>query len=309
MTWATSTKPESSVAARPAVRLMIRYGYAPLLLLGVNGAALAIVFADLSAITRASGIFTLVAAALAISFAAERLLPYAREWNRDRGDLRRDTIHFAVNEGMSLVPLLIVPIVAAGAGGALTPARTMWPSDLPLALQITLALLVFDLGQYLFHWASHRWQPLWRLHAVHHSVDRMYGLNGIMKHPVYQLLASVFSLAPLVALGMPESFSLAIAFATFVQLLLQHSNVDYRTGWLRHVLATGEVHRFHHLRGKAGDINFALLFAFWDELFGNAYYTERTLESSDIGLDYAHYPTDYLDQLAAPLRRFDSPAP
>lgn len=41
-----------------------------------------------------------------------------------------------------------------------------------------------DLGITLMHWLSHRSALLWRLHAVHRSVHRIYGLNGLMKHPL-----------------------------------------------------------------------------------------------------------------------------
>ena len=288
------------------IRALVRYGYFPLMFFGLNGVGIALAFTDLPPLEKAAAVFALLGTALVFSFGAERLVPYTSAWNNDRGDLGRDIVHFLVNESMSLVPLLIVPIFIVAAAPA--PVSPLWPSAWPLLAQVVFTLTVFDLGQLLFHQASHRWDPLWRLHAVHHSVERMYGFNGIMKHPIYQILASVVSLAPLVLLGMPDAFSLVIVFCTFIQLLLQHSNTDYRTGWGRHIIATAEVHRFHHLRGKDGDINFALFFSFWDRLFGNAYYAERGLETRDIGLDYADYPMGYLGQLAAPFRQFDTSA-
>jgi len=292
---------------RRLIRPVVKYGYFPLMFVGVNGAAITTVVAAPSPAVVGATLAALVACALTLSFGAERLLPYEREWNVSRGDLGRDIVHFAVNESMSLGPLLVVPVFAVAAPAS--PAAS-WPAHWPVPLQVFFVLASFDLAQNLFHWVSHKWQSLWRLHAVHHSVERMYGLNGIMKHPIYQILSSIVSMTPLVLLGMPEAFSVILAFCTLVQLLLQHSNVDYRTGPFRWICATAEVHRFHHLKGRAGDVNFALFFSFWDHLLGNAFDAPRRLDSSDVGLDDVDYPQDYLGQLLAPfrMRRVSDPA-
>ena len=146
---------------------------------------------------------------------------------------------------------------------------------------------------------------MWQLHAVHHEVERMYGLNGILKHPLYQVIASIVCTGPLVLLGMPKEYSLVLVFMSFTQLLLQHSNTDYVLGPFRRVFAVAEVHRFHHLRGVAGDVNFSLFFSFYDHLFGNAYYERRALGSSDIGLNYKGYPKSWWGQMKAPFKEFD----
>ncbi len=286
------------------MKTIIRYAYVPAILCGVNAAAIAVALSSASTTQTAVWIFGLAAIALIASFSAERALPYETRWNRSHNDVGRDVAHFIVNEGLSLGPLVIAPIFIAAAGPA--PDPSPWPTHWPVVLQLALSLVVFDFAQYAFHWVSHRWEPLWRLHAIHHSVERMYGLNGIMKHPVYQVLASIVSVGPLAALGMPDAFAVVISFVTFTQLLVQHANVDLRTGPARRLLATAEVHRYHHLRGKEGDVNFGLIFAFWDELFGTAYAGRQKLGVGDIGVDYQDYPKGYVAQLVAPLRSFAS---
>jgi sterol desaturase/sphingolipid hydroxylase (fatty acid hydroxylase superfamily) len=283
--------------------LATRYGYFPLMAFGVNGLAIAVIFSANSPAAAAAQILGLMVLALVLAFSSERLLPYNVEWNAGRGDSGRDIIHFAVNESISLVPLLIIPIFV---GVAPEPASSLWPADWPLLLQLMLGLLIFDLAQNLFHLLSHVWEPLWRLHAVHHEVRRMYGFNGIMKHPIYQALSAVVSTGPLVLLGMPKAFSLALVFMSFTQLLLQHSNTDYRLGPFRRVFAVAEVHRFHHLLGRAGDVNFSLFFSFYDHLFGNAYFERRLLESRDIGVAYVAYPVSWWKQMKAPFRDFET---
>jgi sterol desaturase/sphingolipid hydroxylase (fatty acid hydroxylase superfamily) len=53
-------------------------------------------------------------------------------------------------------------------------------------LQVLSAILIADLGITLVHLASHKIGVLWRFHAVHHSITRFSGLNGLMKHPLHQ---------------------------------------------------------------------------------------------------------------------------
>lgn len=282
----------------------VRYGYFPFMAFGINGLAVAAIFSSNTAVELAIQIGGLMLLALLSSYGSEQLLPYNRQWRQARGDNSRDLIHFCVNESISLLPLLIIPIFIISTP---VPASPLWPQHWPILLQLLLCLLIFDLGQNLFHWLAHVWKPLWRLHAVHHSVKRMYGLNGILKHPIYQLLSAAVATGPLILLGMPKAYSLALAFLSFTQLLLQHSNTDYQLGPLRRVFAVAEVHRFHHLRGVAGNVNFSLFFSFFDHLLGNAYFSSKTLSSDDIGLDYKAYPDSWWQQMKAPFHTFDLP--
>src|SRR5262249_33991293 len=90
-----------------------------------------------------------------------------------------------------------------------------------------------------------------------------------------------------------------------VQLLLQHSNVDYRVGILRHVLALNEGHRFHHLKWAGiGDVNFGLFTLVWDHLLGTySYNSLRRFATADLGMAAKpNYPTDYFPQLVEPFR-------
>ena len=114
--------------------------------------------------------------ALLTSFLAERYLPYDGAWNHAHGDGARDTLHALVNEALYLLGLAIFPLLAGHlALGA------YWPGQLPFWAQLLLAIVVADCGITLVHYLSHRYYFLWKLHAVHHSVQRLYGLNGWMK--------------------------------------------------------------------------------------------------------------------------------
>ncbi|MBK5001194.1 sterol desaturase family protein [Pseudomonas sp. S31] len=249
----------------------------------------------------------LLAGAVLLSCLCERLMPYRAAWNGSQGDARRDLCHALVNESLNIAGIAAIPLLAHW-----LPALDIWPADWPLAVQLLVAIVLADLGITLVHYASHRSPLLWRLHAVHHSVTRLYGFNGLMKHPLHQMLEALGGTLPLILLGLPLEVALLLAFSVSIQLLLQHSNVDMRIGCLRHVFAWAPVHRLHHLKyGTTGDVNFALFFPLWDRLLGTALHLPGyRLAEDDLGIgDRPDYPQGYLAQLREPWVNGDTEAP
>ncbi|MGV9771758.1 sterol desaturase family protein [Streptosporangium sp. NPDC003464] len=278
------------------LKSVVRYGYVPFMLLGVNGTAITLAAAGASKLW----LVALLPAAIGCSFAAERALPYEVRWNSSQGDGGRDVAHAGVNELLLLVSVAAIPLLAAT-----VTVADLWPRSWPFLLQVLAAILVADLGITLTHYASHRIGALWRLHAVHHSVRRFYGFNGLMKHPLHQAVEMSAGVAPLIIVGLPLDVASALAVTVAVQLLLQHSNADYRVGALKYVLALNEGHRFHHLKwAGVGDVNFGLFTLIWDHLLGTfSYDPTRRFTSDQLGMAAKpDYPTGYLAQLAEPFR-------
>jgi sterol desaturase/sphingolipid hydroxylase (fatty acid hydroxylase superfamily) len=280
------------------MRALLRYVYVPL----IGGLALlAIWVAGRDAPHWYLAI--IVIAGITASFTTEHILPVDVDWNRDQGDQGRDLVHTVVNEGLAAACLASLPLLSA----AFTVTDS-WPVGLPFVVQVLGAILVFDLGITLAHLASHKVGVLWRFHAVHHSVRRLYGLNGLMKHPVHQLIETTAGFALLLAFGIPESVAAALAACAALQLLLQHSNVDYRVGSLERWLALNRGHRLHHLRWPgAGDVNFGLFTLVWDRLLGTYDAPGRDVTSDHLGIAaQPDYPMTYLAQLAQPFRRAEA---
>lgn len=282
---------------------ILRYGTFPLLFFGANAAIVLL-------IGRGAPYwqpFALFAGAIAFMFAAERRIPYVGDWNRDHDDGATDGIHAFVNTLLSHAGVFALPLLAASA-----PLKAAWPAQWPFWLQVVASILVLDLGISAAHHASHRWNWLWQFHAVHHSARRLYGLNGLMKHPVHQLIETGSGIAPLWLLGIPQPVAAALAFCVAIQLLLQHSNADYRTGPLKYLFAHAEVHRFHHLnRAGEGDVNFGLFTTLYDHLARTFRYRAGAAprRSADIGLAEPDYPRRYPAQLARPFAAlFRAPA-
>ena len=227
-------------------------------MIGLNGAG--IVFTAGGA--QKYWLLAVLVVAITTTFLVELVIPYDTAWNRDRADSTRDRIHVAVNETLILASVATIPLLAA-----IVPAPPLWPHSWPFIAQVLAAILVADLGITVVHLASHKIGVLWRFHAVHHSITRFYGLNGQMKHPLHQTVEMAAGVAPLILIGLPVDVASVLALAVAIQLLLQHSNADYRIGPAKYVLALNEGHRFHHLKwAGVGDVNFGLFTLVWDHL-------------------------------------------
>lgn len=239
--------------------------------------------------------------AITVSFVAERAAPYDTDWNRGHHDRARDVAHALINETLNALSVAALPVLASALAVA-----DIWPTAWPFVAQVAVAVVVFDAGVTLAHWVSHRRRWLWSFHSVHHSVTRFYGLNGLMKHPIHQAVEMTAGVVLLVLLGLPQPVAVALAGLTALQLLLQHSNVDYRVGPLGNWWALNAGHRIHHLRYPGeGDTNFGLFTLLWDRALRS--YTPHTsrpvVTTVDIGVTgRPDYPETYAAQMAQPFR-------
>lgn len=279
------------------ITVAVKFLYLPALLLGGNGIAIYIVAVG----HPKTWLILLLLLLIGMSFLAERWVAYNQIFNIPQQDTARDILHALNNELMNLVGLSLLPLIA----GALTIVNA-WPSDWPLAVQVLLAVLVADTGITLAHYASHRLTLLWKLHAVHHSVKRIYGFNGLMKHPLHQVIETIAGIMPLLIVGIPPDVLILLTIAVIIQLLLQHSNVAYFAGPFKYILAINSVHRFHHLRtSREGNVNFGLFTTLTDRVLGTAYFDfERVIGVDDLGIAAEpNYPNRYLSQLLHPFRK------
>ena len=155
------------------LRTVVRYGYAPFMMLGLTGAAYWVV-----GVTAHSYLWLapLLALAYATAFAAERIAPFFDEWNDHdaHGDTPSNFLHMFVYEMSSINGVLLIPVICW-----LFPFQGLWPTQWPMWGQVLIAFVIADFAFMMMHYLSHRYAPLWRLHAVHHGVGRLYGMNGV----------------------------------------------------------------------------------------------------------------------------------
>jgi sterol desaturase/sphingolipid hydroxylase (fatty acid hydroxylase superfamily) len=247
----------------------------------------------------------LVAAAL-IVLAAERVAPHRRAWNRSHGDVLVDLAHVVSVTLASFATTALVPFALAPLAGALAPlgGARLWPTHWPLLAQLPLALIAAELFQYWSHRLSHEWQPLWRLHATHHSAPRLYFLNAARFHPLDIAIDTSAGLVPLVLLGCPAPVQALFALFTGVFGYLQHANVSVRLGPLNYVFSMAELHRWHHARElREANTNYGSNLIVWDLLFGTFFWPRDREPPRAIGLPgLSAFPRTYWAQLASPWR-------
>jgi sterol desaturase/sphingolipid hydroxylase (fatty acid hydroxylase superfamily) len=259
----------------------------------LTGRALAL---PLEPIVLGWSVLTLAAGAL-----LERWMPFERGWQRAQGDAATDATSAVVLIGI-VDPLLkaALPVLAIAALGAFdlhAPAPR-----LPFALQVVLALLWIEFAKYWSHRWHHALRPLWWLHALHHGSRRLYWLNNFRFHPLNHSINTAASLLPLWLLGVSPEVLLAATAVTQPVTMLQHVNVDLRSGWLNRVFSTNELHRWHHSSDpREANANFGSSLVLWDQVFGTYRHAPQNAPVS-IGLfGGGAYPAgrSYLRQLGS----------
>jgi sterol desaturase/sphingolipid hydroxylase (fatty acid hydroxylase superfamily) len=168
----------------------------------------------------------------------------------------------------------------------------------PLLLQVMAAVALGDLLVYAFHRACHRFDFLWRFHAVHHSAEHLDWLAAHREHPVDGFLTQLCQNIPafLIGLHMPAVAALIVLRGAWGILI--HSNVRVPLGPLGLLLGAPELHHWHHARGRTQH-NFANLAPWIDVLFGT-YHRPVGEERYPLGLAEP-YPRSYLAQLVQPF--------
>ena len=241
-----------------------------------------------------------------VIFAAERLFPNRANWNRSHRDVLVDICHVIGVALASYATREIVPPLVAPAAAWLAPLGTakLWPAHATLLLQLPLAMVVAELFQYWSHRFSHTWEPLWRLHATHHSAPRLYFFNAGRFHPLDIVIDTTAGLIPLTLIGAPAKVLTMFALATAVLGYLQHSNVRVVLGPLNYVFSMAELHRWHHAKNlDEANTNYGSNLILWDLVFGSFFWPRDRRPPEDIGIpDLAAFPMTYWAQLASPWR-------
>lgn len=134
-------------------------------------------------------------------------------------------------------------------------------------LEIASGLLVFEVMGYAYHRAAHRVPALWRLHAVHHSAERMDWLASFRQHPLEIVLMTLVQNAPLVLLGIPLGAHAMVLLLIRLNTVFVHANLRLPPGWWSHLVATPRFHHRHHQRDGAVR-NYASMFPWLDRLMG-----------------------------------------
>lgn len=234
---------------------------------------------------------------------AQRLLPAEAEWSARPKHFTIDLLHMATSgfalEAVRVLTLGVLIQIALSLHGALG-ADDLWPTSFPIVFQLGFGILVGDIGAYWVHRACHKFPLLWRIHAVHHSSERMYVFAAARNHPMNAILMHVSHLLPLTLLGAPIEIIALTSVFTGVHGMLQHCNVDLKHGWFNYVFATADLHRWHHSSDfDESNRNFGNNLSIWDWIFGTRYLPAG--HPQEVGLGTVHLPENFLAHLATPF--------
>jgi sterol desaturase/sphingolipid hydroxylase (fatty acid hydroxylase superfamily) len=239
----------------------------------------------------------------AIAF-LERVMPYEQQWLHHDGETLNDIAHTLLNKGGVQIAAAIgasapMAIATVAQPVIISPAH-VWPDAWPLGLQVVLGLIIAELGLYVAHRAAHETLSLWRFHALHHSVERLWVVNTGRFHLVDSLVKIALSQLPLYLLGAPLPVFLWIGAVTAFIGLLTHCNIDVRTRPLDLIFSTPRLHRWHHSRVLAeGNTNYGENLVLWDQVFGTYFNPDRR-PPADIGIS-GRIADGFLAQLLQPF--------
>lgn len=231
----------------------------------------------------------------------ERLLPFEPSWNQQDGQMAADLAHTL----MSKAPAQLAVVGGAAAGiahaSANLAASTWWPNHWAMPIQVLLGLVIIEFGLYWAHRLSHEWPVLWRFHAIHHSVRRLWFFNTGRFHIVNSLISMLLGLPLLYLAGAPGMVITWVSAITAFIGMLTHCNVDMHCRRLSYVFNTPVLHRWHHRPNtEEGDTNYGENLVLFDQLFGT-FYHPRLRPPAQIGIK-EQMPRDFIGQLLAPFR-------
>jgi len=223
-------------------------------------------------------------AILLILFAVvlERHYPFRPNWNENQGDLGGDITSAVVIFGIldsllkGATPFVLLLVLAD------------WTQDgigIPLWAEIIAVGLLIEFAAYISHRFHHSTKWLWSLHAMHHSPERLHTLNNFRFHPLNHILNHLLTIVPVIFLGFSGEAILGYTAFALPLLLMQHSNIDFKFGWMNRFLNTNEVHRWHHSTDdKQGNCNLGRALVIWDQVFGTYYFPNNESAPERIGL-------------------------
>lgn len=244
-----------------------------------------------------------------IAVLLERYIPYQKDWNVPKGDTKIDIIHFIINSFLGSAVKVGSVALVAGLGGlyAQETGINFWISDAPLVLQIISAIIISGFLPYWIHrWSHESTGVLWRIHSVHHSSERLYWANAVKFHPFNSAWNVFFSSLPLLLLGVGEEVIFLSGIISNYVAFFNHTNIDFRLGWMTWVFNMNELHRWHHSKKieEANSNYSAGAFVFWDIVFGTRLLPSKIIK--EVGLfenSAKKYPMfSYWKQLLYPFK-------
>lgn len=233
----------------------------------------------------------------------ERVMPHEKAWHVSDGQTLANIAHTLTSKATSQILLMVnsyigLSMATGGESGLL--GVQIWPSDQPLYVQVILAVVVSEFMLYWAHRTAHEVMFIWRFHAIHHSVEKLWIVNTGRFHFIDSLYSIVLGIFPLLVLGASMEVVMWLGAVTAFIGMLTHCNVEMRFGPLSWIFNTPELHRWHHSKKlREGNKNYGENIMLWDMIF-RTYFHEDRRPPKNIGIT-EHMPARFVDQLAWPF--------
>ena len=249
-----------------------------------------------------NGIYLCLVASL---FFLERFMPHEMKWRESDGQLFADLAHTLLSKGV--VQALVAFAGVFGLTSLITPLTDdgygIWPREWPLWAQVILGMVMAEFGLYWAHRLAHEFHPLWRFHAVHHSVTKLWVVNTGRFHFIDSLESILMGTGVLIALGAPLEVVIWLSAITAYIGVLTHCNVEMNFVWpLSYIFNTPELHRWHHSKVlREGNKNYGENLMLWDLLFRTHFIDTGRRPPAKIGITQ-QMPESFWAQLVWPFR-------
>jgi sterol desaturase/sphingolipid hydroxylase (fatty acid hydroxylase superfamily) len=260
---------------------------------------------------RAQGVSLVVSTYVPVLLAAglvtllELKFPHRSAWRPPLSEVRTDLTFMTVVQ-LAFPPLVgfVFTYALIGPARALNlPISALWPHGWPIWIQALLMILTVDFLRYWLHRAAHQNDTLWRLHAVHHSVEQLYWLNTARFHLLEKALQMTLDSVPFLLMAVDPTVLALYYVAYATNGFFQHANIELRYGFLNYIVGSADTHRWHHSRiPREANANYGNTVIVWDLLFGT-WFLPPGRQVQELGLHEREYPKSFIALMRAPFRR------
>jgi sterol desaturase/sphingolipid hydroxylase (fatty acid hydroxylase superfamily) len=222
------------------------------------------------------GIITMIALPFQAFFPGVRRKPKIQSY-----EYWLDVMYWCQGIWLSLVSFWVITEWIVGALYGTTSRWIPALTELPVLLQVVVAIWAYDFAVYWRHRFEHTFTVLWSFHAVHHTAEKVDVLTTSRLHPFELLFGGVINTAVMRAGLHPAAAALGFSLYLYYNYFI-HTNVRIRfPGFLRYLFVSPFMHQWHHASDEAAaGKNVGVVFAWNDWIFGTAYHPD-------------HWPTNF----------------
>src|SRR5262245_53744033 len=131
----------------------------------------------------ANGLYVTI---IVVVLGLELWIPFTRRWGDIRQATRADIVYFLLAAPIDALQTFVLIGVLAGTAEYHRYVRVfdVWPKNAHILLQLLLVTLLVDFFKYWYHRWTHEVPLLWRIHSIHHSLDRLEMLRASYFYPI-----------------------------------------------------------------------------------------------------------------------------